>query len=60
MIDRNGYSIDHDFFGHAVTATPEIGAAESDVIGDLVLRSVVYQNRSGIKDDQRYTEKLQQ
>lgn len=35
--------IDHDFFGHAVTATPEIGAAESDVIGDLVLRSVVYQ-----------------
>ena len=43
VIDRNGYSIDHDFFGHAVTATPEIGAAESDVIGDLVLRSVVYQ-----------------
>ena len=38
VIDRNGYSIDHDFFGHAVTATPEIGAAESDVIGDLVLR----------------------
>ena len=26
VIDRNGYSIDHDFFGHAVTATPEIGA----------------------------------
>ena len=43
MVDRNGYTIDHDFFGHAITAVPEIGAAESDVVADtLILRSNVY------------------
>ena len=42
VVDRNGYSIDHDFFGHAITAVPEIGAAESDVVAALVLRSNVY------------------
>ena len=43
VVDRNGYSIDHDFFGHAITAVPEIGAAESDVVADtLILRSNVY------------------
>ena len=40
VVDRNGYTIDHDFFGHAITAVPEIGAAESDVVADtLILRS---------------------
>ena len=43
VVDRNGYMIDHDFFGHAITAVPEIGAAESDVVADtLILRSNVY------------------
>ena len=43
VVDRNGYTIDHDFFGHAITAVPEIGAAESDVVVDtLILRSNVY------------------
>ena len=42
VVDRNGYTIDHDFFGHAITAVPEIGAAESDVVAALVLRSNVY------------------
>ncbi len=43
VVDRNGYTIDHDFFGHAITAVPEIGAAESDVVADtLILRSNVY------------------
>ena len=42
MVDRNGYTIDHDFFGHAITAVPEIGAAESDAVAALVLRSNVY------------------
>ena len=42
VVDRNGYTIDHDFFGHAITAVPEIGAAESDVVADtLILRSNV-------------------
>ena len=43
VVDRNGYTIDHDFFGHTITAVPEIGAAESDVVADtLILRSNVY------------------
>jgi len=42
VVDRNGYSIDHDFFGHAITAVPEIGAAESDAVAALVLRSNMY------------------
>ena len=42
VVDRNGYTIDHDFFGHAITAVPEIGAAESDVVTALVLRSNTY------------------
>ncbi len=42
VVDRNGYSIDHDFFGHKITAVPEIGAAESDAVAALVLRSNVY------------------
>ena len=42
MVDRNGYTIDHDFFGHAITAVPEIGAAESDAVAALVLRYNVY------------------
>ena len=42
VVDRNGYTIDHDFFGHAITAVPEIGAAESDAVAALVLRSNVY------------------
>lgn len=42
VVDRNGYSIDHDFFGHAITAVPEIGAAESDAVTALVLRSNTY------------------
>ena len=43
VVDRNGYTIDHDFFGHAITAVPEIGAAESDVVAEtLILRSNVY------------------
>ena len=42
VVDRNGYSIDHDFFGHAITSVPEIGAAESDAVAALVLRSNVY------------------
>ena len=42
MVDRNGYTIDHDFFGHTITAVPEIGAAESDAVAALVLRSNVY------------------
>ena len=42
VVDRNGYTIDHDFFGHAITAVPEIGAAESDAVVALVLRSNVY------------------
>ena len=42
IVDRNGYSIDHDFFGHAITAVPEIGAAESDAVTSLVLRSNTY------------------
>ena len=42
VVDRNGYSIDHDFFGHAITAEPEIGAAESDAVTALVLRSNTY------------------
>ena len=43
VVDRNGYTIDHDFFGHAITAVPEIGAAESDVVANaLILRSNVY------------------
>ena len=42
VVDRNGYTIDHDFFGHKITAVPEIGAAESDAVTALVLRSNVY------------------
>ena len=42
VVDRNGYTIDHDFFGHTITAVPEIGAAESDAVAALVLRSNVY------------------
>ena len=43
VVDRNGYTIDHDFFGHAITAVPEIGAAESDAVAEtLILRSNVY------------------
>ena len=42
IVDRNGYSIDHDFFGHAITAVREIGAAESDAVTALVLRSNTY------------------
>ena len=43
VVDRNGYTIDHDFFGHEITAVPEIGAAESDVVANaLILRSNVY------------------
>ena len=42
VVDRNGYTIDHDFFGHAITAVPEIGAAESDAVTALVLRSNTY------------------
>ena len=42
VVDRNGYTIDHDFFGHAITAVPEIGAVESDAVAALVLRSNVY------------------
>ena len=43
VVDRNGYTIDHDFFGHAITALPEIGAAESDAVAEtLILRSNVY------------------
>lgn len=42
VVDRNGYTIDHDFFGHKITAVPEIGAAESDAVAALVLRSNVY------------------
>lgn len=42
IVDRNGYSIDHDFFGHAIIAVPEIGAAESDAVTALVLRSNTY------------------
>ena len=43
VVDRNGYTIDHDFFGHAITAVPEIGAAESDAVAKtLILRSNVY------------------
>ena len=42
VVDRNGYTIDHDFFGHKITAVPEIGAAESDAVVALVLRSNVY------------------
>lgn len=42
IVDRNGYSIDNDFFGHAITAVPEIGAAESDAVTALVLRSNTY------------------
>ena len=32
ITDNNGYVQEHDFFGHALTAIPEIGAAESDVV----------------------------
>ena len=42
VVDRNGYTIDHDFFGHAITEVPEIGAAESDAVTALVLRSNTY------------------
>ena len=42
VVDRNDYTIDHDFFGHKITAVPEIGAAESDAVAALVLRSNVY------------------
>ena len=42
VVDRNGYTIDHDFFGHKITAVPEIGAAESDAVTALSLRSNVY------------------
>lgn len=42
VVDRNGYTIEHDFFGHAITAVPEIGAAESDAVTALVLRSNTY------------------
>lgn len=42
VIDENGYTIDKDFFGHPITAVPEIGAAESDAGVSLVLRSDEY------------------
>lgn len=42
VVDKNGYANDKDFFGHAITAIPEIGAAESDHITALALRSDVY------------------
>ena len=32
ITDNNGYVQEHDFFGHALTSVPEIGAAESDVV----------------------------
>ncbi len=31
ITDNNGYDLEHDFFGHALTH-PEIGAAESDYV----------------------------
>ena len=42
VVDKNGYANDKDFFGHSITAIPEIGAAESDEITALALRSNVY------------------
>ena len=42
VTDQNGFEIEHDFFGHAITAVPEIGAAESDMVS-LAVRSDVYQ-----------------
>lgn len=47
--DMNGYSVDQDFFGHKITATPEIGAAESDAVSELVLRSDKYTIDQGKK-----------
>lgn len=41
ITDQNGFEIEHDFFGHKITATPEIGAAESDV-PSVGLGSTVY------------------
>lgn len=41
ITDQNGFAIEHDFFGHKITATPEIGAAESDV-PSVGLGSTVY------------------
>ena len=32
ITDNNGYDLEHDFFGHALTDIPEIGAAESDYV----------------------------
>lgn len=41
ITDQNGFEIEHDFFGHKITTTPEIGAAESDV-PSVGLGSTVY------------------
>ena len=41
ITDQNGFEIEHDFFGHKITTTPEIGAAESDV-ASVELGSTVY------------------
>lgn len=41
ITDQNGFAIEHDFFGHKITATPEIGAAESDM-PSVGLVSTVY------------------
>ena len=41
IADQNGFEIEHDFFGREITATPEIGAAESDV-PSVGLGSTVY------------------
>lgn len=42
ITDQNGFEIEHDFFGRAITAIPEIGAAESDM-PSLALASKVYE-----------------
>lgn len=41
ITDQNGFELEHDFFGHEITAVPEIGAAESDMVS-LAVRSNVY------------------
>lgn len=41
ITDQNGFELEHDFFGHELTAVPEIGAAESDLVS-LAVRSNVY------------------
>ena len=40
ITDLNGYELEHDFFGHELTAIPEIGAAESDSVSVAVASRV--------------------